>query len=131
MCKSELPLEEFNKKGDGLQPLCKTCNRERSRAYYHRNRDSHIKRVAQRNKDQRDIVISYVRTLKESTPCADCGKFYAWCVMDFDHVSGQKESNISTMISNSVGLSKIKKEIEKCEIVCSNCHRIRTFITRA
>jgi hypothetical protein len=44
--------------------------------------------------------------------------------MDFDHI-GSKEANISALMSRS-GLDRLVKEIAKCEVVCANCHRIRT-----
>lgn len=68
--------------------------------------------------------IDYIRRIRETTPCTDCKRFYPYCVMDFDHVRGQKLFNVGTMIGQSLEL--IDAEIAKCEIVCSNCHRIRT-----
>lgn len=61
----------------------------------------------------------------KSVPCMDCNKVYPWYVMDFDHVRGEKKFNIGA--SRHCGINKIKEEIEKCEIVCSNCHRFRTY----
>jgi len=48
-------------------------------------------------------------------------------VLEFDHVNGKKINNVSTMVSCGWSLDSIKNEINKCEIVCANCHRIRTF----
>lgn len=58
-------------------------------------------------------------------PCADCGIQYPPCVMEFDHVRGTKSFNIG---GNSSWLShqKLLKEIEKCDVVCANCHAMRT-----
>ena len=49
--------------------------------------------------------------------------------MDFDHVRGVKHKNVSELIS-TLSKKKIDAEIAKCEIVCSNCHRIRTHIRK-
>jgi hypothetical protein len=57
-------------------------------------------------------------------PCADCGIRYPPYVMDFDHVRGEKKQCIGRMLSQS--LQAILEEIEKCDVVCSNCHRERT-----
>lgn len=46
--------------------------------------------------------------------------------MDFDHVRGIKKYNIAHMVKLAYSIEAIKKELEKCELVCSNCHRIRT-----
>jgi len=43
------------------------------------------------------------------------------------HINGEKESNISIMSSSGYSIETLKEEISKCEIVCSNCHRLRTF----
>jgi hypothetical protein len=47
-------------------------------------------------------------------------------VMDFDHVRGKKTKNLSAMVSH-FGMEAIKAEIAKCDVVCANCHRERTF----
>ena len=49
--------------------------------------------------------------------------------MDFDHVRGQKHANVMELIK-SLSKKKIDEEIAKCEIVCSNCHRIRTHMRK-
>lgn len=60
----------------------------------------------------------------KSSPCADCnGKFPPEC-MDFDHIRGEKKFAISASIYLSP--ERIANELAKCELVCANCHRIRT-----
>lgn len=57
--------------------------------------------------------------------CVDCG-CSNWIVLEFDHLPQyEKFCNISEMHQKS--LTRIKAEIEKCEVVCSNCHTIRSF----
>ena len=68
----------------------------------------------------------YIRAQKEGKPCMDCGEYYPYYVMDFDHVRGTKEFNISDA-AYSVGFQRLIDEIVKCDLVCSNCHRERTF----
>jgi hypothetical protein len=46
--------------------------------------------------------------------------------MDFDHLK-DKEMNLSDMIRRGFGKKKILAEVAKCELVCANCHRLRTF----
>jgi hypothetical protein len=58
-------------------------------------------------------------------PCVDCGQSFPPYVMDFDHL-GDKVTNLAKMASNGVGLAKLQAEMDKCEVVCANCHRIRT-----
>ena len=69
----------------------------------------------------------FVRECK-SNPCVDCGNTYPYYVMDYDHRDpGQKTNEISRLQVNR-SLSKLKEEIAKCDLVCSNCHRIRTHM---
>jgi hypothetical protein len=67
----------------------------------------------------------YLIELK-SQPCTDCGVRYPHYVMDFDHVRGEKVAGLSDLLK--VGdLARVKAEVLKCELVCSNCHRQRTW----
>lgn len=68
---------------------------------------------------------AYIDSVK-ANPCMDCGKSFPPVCMDFDHVNGDKIQSISSMCSSCYKLDLIKEEIAKCELVCSNCHRIRT-----
>ena len=78
---------------------------------------------------QKAYLAQYLRDLKTKTPCIDCGINYPYYVMDFDHVRGQKHANVMELVS-TLSKKRIDLEIAKCEIVCSNCHRIRTHIRR-
>ena len=67
----------------------------------------------------------YIDAIKSISECIDCGESNP-LVLDFDHVRGNKKMCISNMVRNSYSIETIQKEIEKCEIRCSNCHRIVT-----
>lgn len=47
--------------------------------------------------------------------------------MDFDHLD-DKEFEISKAISRNINLQRILAEIEKCDLICANCHRARTYL---
>lgn len=78
---------------------------------------------------QKAYLAQYLRDLKTKTPCVDCGINYPYYVMDFDHVRGVKHANVMELVS-TLSKKKIDEEIAKCEIVCSNCHRIRTHMRK-
>jgi len=62
--------------------------------------------------------------------CVDCGQGFPACAMDFDHVRPlQKRYTVSRMIGRA-GTATIMAEVAKCDIVCANCHRDRTFRRR-
>lgn len=65
-----------------------------------------------------------LQEIKEKSGCLDCGE-KNHIVLDFDHLTNKKY-NISRMIHDGFSWAAIKKEIAKCEVVCANCHRIRT-----
>lgn len=67
-----------------------------------------------------------IRKIKE-TPCADCKIRYPYYVMQFDHREGEiKIAPISIMLL-CYAFSKVLDEIKKCDIVCANCHAVRTY----
>lgn len=66
-----------------------------------------------------------VDALKDK-PCADCGIQYLPPAMDFDHLPGVDK--LFDIANHKMGAwSDVLAEIAKCEVVCSNCHRIRTW----
>lgn len=89
--------------------------------YYAKNKQRF--RDAARSYQARNIA--FILEQKQR-PCADCGAQYPHYVMDFDHVRGVKIGNISEMVRD-YSLAALKAEVAKCELVCANCHRIRTW----
>jgi hypothetical protein len=75
----------------------------------------------------RDRNREYVRKIKESSPCTDCEQFYHYSQMDFDHIDFKKQ-NIAKLVNSEASIKTIKQEIAKCQLVCSNCHRLRTWL---
>ncbi len=98
--------------------------RECHKRYYLRNKDLYREKNIRRSKELIDFVIS----LKQK-PCMDCGVQYPYYVMDFDHrEKSTKVDSISRMMPvRSFSKKKILAEMEKCDLVCANCHRKRTY----
>ena len=96
---------------------------EARREYNRRYRRQAYVRV--RNDASNAEYNSEIRKIKEASPCTDCGFKYPYYVMDFDHIPdrGEKLKVMSRRTSLAIQLA----EIDKCELVCSNCHRKRTF----
>lgn len=69
-----------------------------------------------------------INNIKLEAGCIDCGYNKHPEALDFDHVNGVKEFSIGR--GKKFAWERIEAEIAKCEIVCSNCHRIRTFERR-
>ena len=80
-----------------------------------------------RRRKYRDNITKHIREYKENIGCVDCGEKYPYYVLDLDHVTDDKIFNVSAYRSHTTDMDKIKEEIAKCEVVCANCHRIRTY----
>lgn len=128
-CSKLQPLENYNHKGkDKYQSYCKPCSREYGRENYHKNREVNAEKQRVSKKNRMDAIKADIRKLKEDTPCMDCGTQYPFYCMDFDHVNGKKTTHISEMVQQGAARWKIFSEVTKCEVVCANCHRKRTFL---
>jgi len=62
----------------------------------------------------------------KSMPCADCGGVFHPVAMDFDHVRGVKWENVWIIRT----MRRLQEELLKCDLVCANCHRVRTWKRR-
>ena len=80
-------------------------------------------------KKQKESLAQYLKDLKEKNPCMDCKVSYPYYMMDFDHVRGTKQANVAELI-NTLSKKRLDEEIAKCEVVCSNCHRARTYLRK-
>jgi hypothetical protein len=122
MCASECRIRS---ELDKCVPRCVRCHR----SVTHRRRPSawrSAKRLPpswQRRLEMQDRNDQ----LKMIFGCLDC-RWRGWSRgLDWDHVDGDKISDISKMIANGRPWAEIAREIGKCDCVCANCHRIRTI----
>jgi len=111
LCQEEKVLSEFHKLRNGKDRRCKSCIKIRDRKNH--------KRLL---KEKKDWLYNY----KETNPCTDCKKFYHPWVMEFDHLR-DKKANISRLANQRCTMKRFLAEIDKCELVCANCHRLRTY----
>tara|TARA_R100000654_G_scaffold75179_1_gene111824 strand:- start:10242 stop:10592 length:351 start_codon:yes stop_codon:yes gene_type:complete len=100
-----------------------------SKRHYEANKEKIKARTRARNKSQKKKNKNFVKWVKNRSCCVDCGETNP-LVLDFDHVEGEKIMNISDMARTSYSREAIMKEIDKCEVRCSNCHRIITHQRR-
>jgi Holliday junction resolvase RusA-like endonuclease len=93
------------------------------KAWYERNKEI----TYYRSKSSREKYREVIRKIKESSPCVDCNISYPYYIMHFDHLEGSdKVDGVSSMLRNS-GLKNAIDEIKKCDLVCANCHAVRTW----
>lgn len=108
----------FSKKGNKPQSYCKDCHKEYRKQHYIDNRDRYINRAA----DYRLEFKNWFKGIKQTLKCIKCGES-RWWVLDFHHRDPeQKDSNISDLVAKS-SKTLVLQELEKCDVLCSNCHR--------
>jgi len=86
------------------------------------------RRQGKRGGGRRGTTKTFMALIKESKPCMDCGGWFPFYVMQFDHVRGDKMRSVSSM--NTYSVQSVMDEIEKCDLVCANCHAIRTYLRK-
>jgi hypothetical protein len=127
-CKLVKPTGEFNFKYKALgkrHAYCRECGNNLTRRHYRNNKRQYLDRNYRTLARHRELM----RQAK-SRPCADCGVQYPYYVMDFDHRDGATKSFMLSDITRASSKS-LWREIEKCDVVCANCHRERTQRRRA
>jgi hypothetical protein len=96
-----------------------------SKTNYELYREKYITNSINRKKDIKKKFVEYKKDLQ----CKDCGN-KDFRVLDFDHINNDKDDNVGNLVNMGCCWNTIMKEINKCEVVCSNCHRIRTYERR-
>lgn len=102
---------------------CPDAERAWRRGYNKRRREKMGDVLRRQERARSAGVQSFIRTFKVSKGCADCGFNAHHAALDFDHVENDKALNVC----NAKSIAQAKSEIVKCEVVCSNCHRVRSF----
>jgi hypothetical protein len=112
-----------NKKLGRLHNRCKECQAVYHKIYYKANKETYIEKSKRNNSKYKKQNKTFVDQYKENKGCKFCGETCSIC-LDFHHKDPtQKDRNISRMKNSSHSIKAIKKEIHKCIVVCSNCHR--------
>jgi len=115
--------------GKGGRPYsyCRACATKRTREYrsslpVEKQEQYRIEQSRRMAKIREDFV-SRLNSLKSERPCYDCGGNFNFQAMEFDHI-GKKSFELTK--GYKYPWDKVRKEIDKCQLVCANCHRIRT-----
>jgi uncharacterized OB-fold protein len=112
--------------------VCANCHRIRTQRR-HAGRSTPTMGVPRKLERKRRDWREHARMLDSlrDTRCADCGGRFPPCAMDFDHRDPQAKRSAVTRMIGRAGTSRILDEVAKCDIVCANCHRLRTFVQRS
>lgn len=134
-CKEEKNLYEFTKnksQPDGMQRYCKKCKKSSDQKWIAENPSIWKERNKNKNQKIRNILSEF--RLELGGECKKC-KENREHLLDFHHVDpNEKEGVIAEILGwNGFGenaVSKAKKELDKCVLLCSNCHRDFHFLEK-
>ncbi len=124
VCKIKKPLSEFYRskiRSDGLRANCIECGRKEARQSYHNNPEPYKRRA----KHQRSVIrhrrSRWINEIKTEYGCQLC-KENSLEILDFHHLDPSvKEYNILAV--SGKGIKNLINEINKCVVLCANCHR--------
>lgn len=106
-CGIEKPIEDFhwrNKAQGTRRSECKECHNNQVKKRYGENKD-------------------LINTLKEGKSCMKCGYNKCYAALDFHHIDPLTKIDTVAKLSTHSSIEAALKEIEKCVLLCSNCHR--------
>jgi hypothetical protein len=156
-CSRRLPIDSFPKilrKGKSYhEGQCAECKKLYFQEYNRTHQEKHAANNQRQYLQVRSARLAYARdyrlahadeiklfklTLRQKKevlieqakdkPCLDCGRKFPRVAMDFDHVRGEKKRGIAQMVNGAWSIETLLAEIAKCELVCANCHRVRTAL---
>lgn len=119
-CKEDKDESDFffrNKEKGLLQRECKTCRGVRSRGWYDNNKELTIERSQTQLKEKKE----WFKELKSQLKCERCGENHIAC-LEFHHKDPKEKEFVIGQFRNK-SKEVILKEIDKCIVLCANCHR--------
>lgn len=128
-CKEVLPTTSFgtnNSKKDKKKHICKECEKVLRRNRYLVDKNRIYKENHRFHKKRKEVFYSYIKEYmkKDYFECTSCGYSHTiHAPFDWHHLdTTKKEYGISSMVRHTK--DKLFKELDKCILLCSNCHRI-------
>jgi hypothetical protein len=125
-CGEVKPVEDFawrRKEKGQRDSFCRPCRSAYGKEHYETNRQRYIEQAAVVKRARMVERTRYLIEFFAAHPCVDCGETDP-VVLEFDHLR-DKAFAIGAALSQK-SWNSILEEIEKCEVVCANCHRRRT-----
>ena len=132
-CRLSKDVSEYfikNSKSGLLHSQCKSCYKEYRKNYYREHyakyRNEYLTRAKQRRDKTREQFRNFIKEYLSDKKCECCG-ISDPRVLEMDHISSEnKLFSISQGLRLGYKLADISLELQKCRVLCTNCHRIRT-----
>jgi hypothetical protein len=125
-CGKRKPIEEFawRRRAKGQRDsFCRPCRSAYGRKHYEANKQRYIDQAAESkhrlNLERTRYLIRYFKC----HPCVDCGEHNP-VVLEFDHLRDKSFTIGQALLKRR--WKTVLEEMEKCDVVCANCHRLRT-----
>lgn len=122
-CRIIQDIDQFSKRSaskDGKSSRCKNCNKAYLKNHYQDNKKYYYNKKIKFQDKGKEFMWNF---LKDKS-CKDCG-INNPLLLEFDHIEDKKYT--ISRITKTHAPESLLKEISKCEIVCTNCHRLRTY----
>lgn len=124
-CNHEKDNESFHKDKstkDGLSRTCKVCRNKITSIHHKKHYQENKVRIQADTKARKITRKEKFYTWKKTLECCICGENES-CCLDFHHLDpSKKEIEIAKIVEHR-SWKNIMKEVAKCIVVCSNCHR--------
>ena len=117
-----------NKNKNIRHSQCKSCVKEQDNKRYFYNINDRKNKIKKRRVNELNKVKEFYNEYKKNQTCSKCGE-KRWYVLDFHHIKDNKIMCVSTLVKRG-SLIQLKKELEKCVPLCSNCHREQHFFEK-
>ena len=122
---ASLNTTERNTVKNSSKKKCKKCGKRKGKSQFNSKqancKSCCKKSVKERIKRARQFIYDYLL----SHPCVDCSETNP-IVLEFDHIKNTKIGQVGQMAKYNPSIKALAAEIEKCEVRCANCHRIKT-----
>ena len=122
VCKVEKPYKDYHPNKQcvgGVTGTCRLCTNERKGAWYSDNR---ARRQSTENEVRRNLKLKAIEY--KGGKCEDCSNIYPPCVYQFHHLDPSEKDFHPSSVRN---WERMKSEIDKCVMLCANCHMIRHY----
>jgi len=122
-------ITKLRQKGKSYRSIADEVGCSLSLVSYYLNdntRENVIRRASKRAWENKELKRDYVYNYLSNNHCEMCGMSDPRA-LEFDHINqADKRKDISTLLRDNVSIETLQKEIDKCRVLCANCHRIHT-----
>jgi hypothetical protein len=127
-CNQVLDIEDFRKRPDGRrQSRCTPCHKLYMNEHYVQNKAVYIAKAKRNDQVYKLEIYRWLFRYYQEHPCVDCGETDP-VLLEFDHRAGSKKVKPVSVLLSERNFTAAKKEIEKCDVRCVRCHRLKTAI---